>query len=157
MSMSLSSGDRNGGFMVFIADEDPTVDAEIVDGDKSQVGLGLEANDHIANLEGKYEWFANGIDCYRAAVAVALSRGKDKADLGTITGKKNKYSVGSIDSDGRLRELIITFRPDLSEKPYYASEWLAEIGLRTIREELDGGKFLSDILIGNEVEIEEST
>jgi hypothetical protein len=43
----------------------------------------------------------------------------------------------------------------LSEKPYYASEWLAEIGLRTIREELDGGKFLSDILIGSEVEIGE--
>jgi hypothetical protein len=71
-------------------------------------------------------------------------------DLGTITGKKNKYSVGSIDSDGRLRELIITFRPDLSDKPYYASEWLAEIGLSIIREELDSGKFLSEILIGND-------
>ena len=139
--------------MVFIENnEDPNVDIEILDGDKTQVGLGLEANDHIANLETKYEWFANGIDCYRAAVAVALSRGKDKSDLGTITGKKNKYAVGSIDSDGRLKELIVTFRPDLSDKPYYASEWLAEIGLSIIREELDSGKFLSEILLGNEVE-----
>jgi hypothetical protein len=144
--------------MVFIEkDEDPNVDIEIVDGDKTQVGLGFEANDHIANLENKYEWFANGIDCYRVAVAVALSRNKDKSDLGTITGKKNKYSVGSIDSDGRLRELIITFRPDLSDKPYYASEWLAEIGLSIIREELDSGKFLSEILIGVEEKIEESS
>ena len=144
--------------MVFIEkDEDPNVDIEIVDGDKTQVGLGFEANDHIANLENKYEWFANGIDCYRVAVAVALSRDKDKSDLGTITGKKNKYSVGSIDSDGRLRELIITFRPDLSDKPYYASEWLAEIGLSIIREELDSGKFLSEILIGPEEKIEESS
>jgi hypothetical protein len=144
--------------MVFIEkDEDPNVDIEIVDGDKTQVGLGFEANDHIANLENKYEWFANGIDCYRVAVAVALSRDKDKSDLGTITGKKNKYSVGSIDSDGRLRELIITFRPDLSDKPYYASEWLAEIGLSIIREELDSGKFLSEILIGLEEKIEESS
>jgi hypothetical protein len=144
--------------MVFIEkDEDPNVDIEIVDGDKTQVGLGFEANDHIANLENKYEWFANGIDCYRVAVAVALSRNKDKSDLGTITGKKNKYSVGSIDSDGRLRELIITFRPDLSDKPYYASEWLAEIGLSIIREELDSGKFLSEILIGLEEKIEESS
>lgn len=136
--------------MVFIAKEDPEVDAEIVHGDKSQVGLGLEANDHIANLEDKYQWFKEGIDCYRTAVAVALARGKDRDDLGTVTGKKNKYSVGSIDSDGRLRDLIITFRPDLSEKPYYASEWLAEIGLSIIREELDNGKFLSEILLGIE-------
>ena len=136
--------------MVFIANEDPEVDAEVLHGDKSQVGLGLEANDHIANLQDNYQWFKEGLDCYRAAVAVALSRGKDKKDLGTVTGKKNKYSVGSIDSDGRLKELIITFRPDLSEKPYYASEWLAEIGLSIIREELDNGKFLSDILLGAE-------
>jgi hypothetical protein len=140
--------------MVFIVNEDPNVDAEIIDGDKSQVGLGLEANDHIAHLKDKYQWFREGLDCYRTAVAVALARGKDKSDLGTVTGKKNKYSVGSIDSDGRLRELIITFRPDLSDKPYYASEWLAEIGLSIIREELDGGKFLSEILLGSE-EIEE--
>lgn len=138
--------------MVFIAKEDPEVDAEIVHGDKSQVGLGLEANDHIANLEDNYQWFKDGIDCYRTAVAVALARGKDRADLGTVTGKKNKYSVGSIDSDGRLREMIITFRPDLSDKPYYASEWLAEIGLSLIREELDNGKFLSEILLGLEEE-----
>jgi hypothetical protein len=84
--------------MVFIEkNEDPNVDIEINDGDKTQVGLGFEANDHIANLESKYEWFANGIDCYRVAVAVALSRNKDRVDLGTITGKKNKYSVERID------------------------------------------------------------
>ena len=142
--------------MVFIVNEDPEVDAEIVDGDKSQVGLGLEANDHIANLQDKYQWFREGLDCYRTAVAVALARGKDRSDLGTVTGKKNKYSVGSIDSDGRLRELIVTFRPDLSDKPYYASEWLAEIGLSIIREELDAGNFLSDILLGTDEVVEES-
>lgn len=141
--------------MVFIANEDPEVDAEIVYGDKSQVGLGLEANDHIANLKDKYQWFNLELDCYRTAIAVALSRGKDRSDLGTITGKKNKWSVASIDADGRLRELIITFRPDLSDKPYYASEWLAEIGLSIIREELDSGKFLSEILLGSEVIPEE--
>ena len=155
MSTNHLLGEHNGGHMAFIEkDVDPNVDIEIVDGDKTQVGLGFEANDHIANLEAKYEWFANGIDCYRVAVAVALARGKDKSDLGTITGKKNKYSVGSIDSDGRLRELIITFRPDLSDKPYYASEWLAEIGLSIIREELDSGKFLSEILLGTEQKLD---
>jgi hypothetical protein len=62
MSTSHSFGEHNGGYMVFIEkDEDPNVDIEIIDGDKSQVGLGFEANDHIANLENKYEWFANGV------------------------------------------------------------------------------------------------
>ena len=141
--------------MVFIVNEDPEVDAEIAYGDKSQVGLGLEANDHIAHLTDKYQWFDLGQDCYRTAIAVALSRGKVRSDLGTITGKKNKWGVGGLDADGRLRELITTFRPDLSEKPYYASEWLAEIGLSIIREELDSGKFLSEILLGSEAVPEE--
>jgi hypothetical protein len=59
--------------------------------------------------------------------------------------------VSSLDPDGRLRELIITFRPELEQKPYSASEWLAEIGLSIIREELDGGKLLSEILLGSEI------
>jgi hypothetical protein len=46
--------------------------------------------------------------------------------------------------------LIVTFRPELEHKPYSASEWLAEIGLSIIREELDNGTLLSEILLGAE-------
>ena len=138
--------------MVFIEEEEdePLVDA--VSGDKTQVGMGAEANDHIQYLTNVYKWFKLDQDCYRAAVAVALSRGKTIADLGTVTNKKNKLHVGGMDSDGRMRDLITTFRPDLADKPYYASEWLAEIGLSIIRTELDEGRFLSDILLGEEYE-----
>lgn len=118
--------------------------------DKTQVALSLEGNDHIANLVDRYRYFKDGLDAYRTAVAVALARGKNDSDIPPITNKKTKYSVSSLDADGRLRDLIISFRPDLESRPYSASESLAEIGLSIIREELDSGAFLSEILLGVE-------
>ena len=127
---------------VVIADEVTT--------DKTQVALSLEGNDHVANLVDNYRWFKDGLDAYRTGVAIALARNKAEIDLPPVTNKKTKYSVSSLDPDGRLRDLIVTFRPELEQKPYSASEWLAEIGLSIIREELDGGKLLSEILLGSE-------
>jgi hypothetical protein len=118
--------------------------------DKTQVALSLEGNDHIANLVDNYRWFKDGLDAYRASVALALARNKNEIDLPPVTNKKTKYSVSSLDPEGRLRDLIVTFRPELEMKPYSASEWLAEIGLSIIREELDGGKLLSEVLLGTE-------
>jgi hypothetical protein len=122
--------------------------------DKTQVALSLEGNDHVANLVDNYRWFKDGLDAYRTAVAVALARNKIEIDLPPVTNKKTKFSVSSLDPDGRLRDLIVTFRQELEHKPYFASEWLAEIGLSIIREELDSGKLLSEILLGTEIEPE---
>jgi len=118
--------------------------------DKTQVALSLEGNDHVANLIGNYRWFKDGLDAYRTGVALALARNKSELDLPPVTNKKTKYSVSSLDPDGKMRDLIITFKPELEQKPYAASEWLAEIGLSIIREELDSGKLLSEILLGTE-------
>ena len=125
--------------------------SEDVASDKTQVALSLEGNDHVANLVDNYRWFKDGLDAYRTGVALALARNKSELDLPPVTNKKTKYSVSSLDPDGRLRDLIVTFRPELEQKPYSASEWLAEIGLSIIREELDSGKLLSEILLGTEV------
>ena len=129
---------------------DEVVIADEVTTDKTQVALSLEGNDHVANLVDNYRWFKDGLDAYRTGVAIALARNKSEIDLPPVTNKKTKYSVSSLDPDGRLRDLIVTFRPELEQKPYSASEWLAEIGLSIIREELDGGKLLSEILLGSE-------
>jgi hypothetical protein len=129
---------------------DEVVIADEITTDKTQVGLSLEGNDHVANLVDNYRWFKDGLDAYRTGVAIALARNKSEIDLPPVTNKKTKYSVSSLDPDGRLRDLIVTFRPELEQKPYSASEWLAEIGLSIIREELDGGKLLSEILLGSE-------
>lgn len=129
---------------------DEVVISEDVANDKTQVALSLEGNDHVANLVDNYRWFKDGLDAYRTGVALALARNKSEIDLPPVTNKKTKYSVSSLDPDGRLRDLIVTFRPELEHKPYAASEWLAEIGLSIIREELDSGKLLSEILLGTE-------
>ena len=129
---------------------DEVVITEDVSNDKTQVALSLEGNDHVANLVDNYRWFKDGLDAYRTGVALALARNKSEIDLPPVTNKKTKYSVSSLDPDGRLRDLIITFRPELEQKPYAASEWLAEVGLSIIREELDSGKLLSEILLGTE-------
>jgi len=129
---------------------DEVVISEDVTNDKTQVALSLEGNDHVANLVDNYRWFKDGLDAYRTGVALALARNKSEIDLPPVTNKKTKYSVSSLDPDGRLRDLIVTFRPELEHKPYAASEWLAEIGLSIIREELDSGKLLSEILLGTE-------
>lgn len=130
--------------------------SEDIANDKTQVALSLEGNDHVANLVDNYRWFKDGLDAYRTGVALALARNKSEIDLPPVTNKKTKYSVSSLDPDGRLRDLIVTFRPELEQKPYAASEWLAEIGLSMIREELDSGKLLSEILLGTESSDSES-
>ena len=136
---------------------DEVVISDDVANDKTQVALSLEGNDHVANLVDNYRWFKDGLDAYRTGVALALARNKSEIDLPPVTNKKTKYSVSSLDPDGRLRDLIVTFRPELEHKPYAASEWLAEIGLSIIREELDSGKLLSEILLGTETsEVENS-
>ena len=130
--------------------------SEDVASDKTQVALSLEGNDHVANLVDNYRWFKDGLDASRTGVALALARNKSELDLPPVTNKKTKYSVSSLDPDGRLRDLIVTFRPELEQKPYAASEWLAEIGLSIIREELDSGKLLSEILLGTEASEDKS-
>lgn len=114
--------------------------------DKTQVALSLEGNDHIEYLTKVFKMFADGQDAYRVAVAVALSRGFEENDLSPVHDKKTKYGIGTLDDTGALRDLICILRPDLSSRPYASSEWLAEIGLYTIRTELEEGKTLTEIL-----------
>lgn len=115
-------------------------------GDKSQVGLSIDGNDHIEHLTKVHKWFEAGIDAYRVAVAVAIARGMQESDLKMPKQRTTKYGVGSIDESGKLREMIVTLRPELSDRPYAHSEWLAEIGLSIIRNELEEGKYLSEII-----------
>lgn len=90
--------------------------------------------------------FADGQDAYRVAVAVALARGLNETDLSPVHDRKTKYGIGTLDDGGALRDLICILRPDLSSRPYASSEWLAEIGLYTIRTEMEEGKTLTEIL-----------
>ena len=121
-------------------------EVDSVSKDVKSVGLSIEANDHIEYLTKVYKWFDDGKDAYRTACAVALARGFTEKDLPKVRNKTNKYGIGTIDDTGSLRDLICTMRPELSNRPYAASEWLAEIGLAVMRQELDSGSLLIDVL-----------
>ena len=130
-----------------LGDEEVDTTSDNAAADKTQVALSLEGNDHIEHLTERYKWFKEGYHAYKVAVSVALARGKDISDTPPVTKKQTKYSVSTLDSDGKLRDLIISLRPDLVQRPYAASEWLAEIGLMIIRDELDSGRLLYEILM----------
>lgn len=123
-----------------------------VKSDKTQVGLSIDGNDHLQHLTEVHKWFKDGSEAYKTAVAVALSRNLKESDLSDPKSRKTKYGVGSLDESGKLRDMITTLRPELSDRPYAHSEWLAELGLSILRTELDQGKLLYEILTNKESE-----
>lgn len=133
-----------------LGDEEAIVVSETEISDKAQVAISLEGNDHIEHLVKRYQWFNDGIDAYKVAVSIALARGKNLSDSPPVTNKRTKYGISSLDGDGRLRDMIISLRPDLEKRPYAASEWLAEIGLMILRDELDSGRLLYEILMNTD-------
>lgn len=118
--------------------------------DKTQVGLSVDGNDNIAHLTEVFQWFKDGQEAYKVAVAVALARNMQESDLTDPKPRKTKYGVGSLDESGKLRDMITTLRPELSDRPYAHSEWLAEIGLSILRVELESGRLLYEVLTNKE-------
>jgi hypothetical protein len=84
----------------------------------------------IANLTAS---IIGNVFGFKAVKALRLETGSEplKSKFNSILGGKLLMSFEEIET-------------------YSASEWLAEIGLSIIREELDGGKLLSEILLGSE-------
>jgi hypothetical protein len=59
--------------------------------------------------------------------------------------------VGSLDESGKMRDMISTLRPELADRPYAHSEWLAEIGLSILRVELEQGRLLYEVLTNKDM------
>lgn len=114
-------------------------------GDRRTLSASNDANTSL-DLLTAHGWFADGIEAYRVAIAVALARGLTEEDVPERVNAQTKYNVGSVDPEGRIRNLIVLMRPQDSSRPYAAAEWLAEAGLSLISRELEDGELLSDIL-----------
>jgi hypothetical protein len=114
--------------------------------DKTQIGLSSEGNSHIKHLQQEYELFDDEQDAYRFAIAYAVAKKFTENDLPEITERKNKFGTGSIDKDGKIRDLIRIYMPEHSSRPYAMAEILAEIGLFHLHSALDEGKTLTDLL-----------
>ena len=119
---------------------------EIQKQDKTQIGLSAEGNSHIKHLQQEFELFDDEQDAYRFAIAYAVAKNFGESDLPEVTDRKNKFGTGSIDKDGKIRDLIKIYMPDHSLRPYAMAEILAEIGLFHLHAALDKGKTLNEIL-----------
>jgi len=76
-------------------------------------------------------WFRDEMDAYRLAIAAAIAAGLEGEP---ISGAQTKYNVGTLDRDGRMRDLLVAVRG--STRPYEDAERLANTGLALLRDRL---------------------
>lgn len=95
--------------------------------DRVTVGVTPEGADNLTALM-ETGWFQDEMDAYRLAISTALAEG---IDAGSVTGAQTKFNVGTLDRDGRLRQLLTALHD--SAKPYELSERLAHAGLQLLR------------------------
>lgn len=114
--------------------------------DKVTVGLtplGEQRLERVMNSR----YMSEELTAYRIAIAVALARGEitPREEMKKV---KTKFNVGSLDRDGRLREMIeITMPQDASGKVFEVAERLADAGIAILDECVQDGRPLSDLLL----------
>ena len=113
--------------------------------DRINVGLSRRGDEDLAVLMEK-NWFDQELDAYRVAIAVALARSLP-IESGPLPGLQNKFNIGSLDRDGRLRALI-SHLGGAPTRPYETAEKLADAGMRYLREQIvDAGRPLTEVLL----------
>jgi hypothetical protein len=95
--------------------------------DRVTVGVTPQGAENLAALM-ETGWFQDEMDAYRLAISIALAEG---IDADAITGAQTKFNVGTLDRDGRLRQLVMALHEPA--KPYELCERLAHAGLELLR------------------------
>lgn len=116
-------------------------------GDRRTLGLTPAAQQLLDSLMA-LGWFRQEADVFRLAVSVGLARGlkKDPSDL---VGLSTKWNVGTLDSDGRLRDLVRSLVPESGDHPFAYAELTAHAGLEWLKTKLvDEHAMLSEALSG---------
>jgi hypothetical protein len=91
-------------------------------------------------------WFVAEMDVYRVSIAVAIAQGLCTATE-EMAGVKTKWNVGSIDNDGRMRQMVTAIVREAGERPYEYSERLADAGLAVLAQRLGReGALLSEVV-----------
>ena len=119
------------------------------DADIRMVGLPDAADKQLKEIHRETKWFADEMDIYKVAVAVALSRGwKRGKDARTFEGGRDtKFRAVLLDPDGKLKKLVELLAPECGNAPYRHSQWLATAGVNFLYQELvDNSRSLVDVL-----------
>lgn len=112
--------------------------------DKVTVGVNSDAAEDLAALM-ETDWFEREKDAYLVAISTAIARGLE-VSTGSIPGTTTKFNVGTLDSDGIVKQLVRSLLSD-EEDPYDLSERLAHVGLAYLKTRLvDRGFTLSEVL-----------
>lgn len=114
-------------------------------GDRRTLGVTPAAQQLLDSLMA-LGWFREEADVFRLAVSVALARGLKK-DPSDIVGRNTKWNVGTLDSDGRLRDLVRALAPESGDRPFAYAELTAHAGLEWLKTRLvDEHAMLSEAL-----------
>lgn len=114
---------------------------------KVTLGVTSEGALNLATLmDMEDKWFDSEMTAYRLAITTALSH--DLAvQQGPLKDVTTKYNIGSLDPDGRLREMIRLLGPADARDPYDIAEKLADAGLDLLNRQLVGkGLMLSEVI-----------
>lgn len=114
--------------------------------DKVTVGLTPDGDNRLDEVM-ESEFFEEELTAYRVAISVALAH--DVAtDRDQMKKVRTKFNVGSLEEDGRLRELIEVLRPYAgADQVFSLAERLADAGLRILAERVRNDKPLRDVLL----------
>lgn len=91
-------------------------------------------------------WFPSEIAAYLLAITTSLSW-QLSASRKPLTKTKTKFNVGSLDGDGRLRDIVTLMGGDAVGDPYEYAERLADIGLQFLKTRIvDQNQMLSEAI-----------
>lgn len=107
--------------------------------DKKTIGLTNE-NREITTLLIERGFFKDQMDVAKFAFSLAIKKGIDEIPPGTYD---TTWNVGSFDSDGKMKALVLVIEPNL-EEPYRKIETIANQGLHYIRKHYEEN---NDILL----------
>lgn len=109
------------------------------------VGVSDKCNVFIKSLL-ETEWFDSEMAVFLLSVSIALSYELKVSDK-PLSGLTTKFNIGSLDRDGKLRDMVKVIGSAGEKDPYEYAERLAEAGLEFLKVKLiDQGLLLSDIL-----------
>jgi len=98
---------------------------------EDRTGIGLTAENQ-RNLEALLEkgWFADGQEIARFALAYAIDAGIEEGETKEV---ETRWSMGTFDSTGELREIVTALYPDVN-MPVRFMQHLVNEGLTLIHE-----------------------
>ena len=106
--------------------------------DRKTIGLTQEGRAVVDRIQ---ETFRERMQAAQFAMALVLAEGGEVGDVGDVD---TAWNVGSFDSEGQLRAVVLNLYPTCAE-PYRLVEQLVNEGLRRIGQRIDGGEGLTSI------------